>query len=103
MGRSTTVKPHEWTTMRKPSLAIAAPAPPLPLAVAHGEEAKQVDGLAGTALKNPLAVHSFSELNATRDRPLFSPTRRPPPPPASADAEGPPTPPPPPAALWSGG
>ena len=77
--------------MRKLSLAIAALAALLRLAVAHGEEAKQVDGLAGTALKNPLAVHSFSELNATRDRPLFSPTRRPPPPPA-----------PPPAVLFSG-
>jgi general secretion pathway protein N len=88
--------------MRKPSLAIAALAALLRLAVAHGEEAKQVDGLAGTALKNPLAVHSFSELNATRDRPLFSPTRRPPPPPASAEADGPPPPAPPPAVLFSG-
>jgi general secretion pathway protein N len=88
--------------MRKPSLAIAALAALLRLTSAHGEEAKQADRSSSAALKNPLAVHSFGELTATRDRPLFSPTRRPPPPPASAEAEGPPPPAPPPAVLFSG-
>ena len=48
----------------------------------------------GTALVNPLGVHSLERLSATRDRPLFAPNRRrlPPPPPA---VEAPPPPPPP--------
>ena len=88
--------------MRKPSLAIAALAALLRLTSANGEEAKQADAPTSAALKNPLAVHSFGELTATRDRPLFSPTRRPTPPPVSAEAEGPPPPAPPPAVLFSG-
>ena len=48
----------------------------------------------GTALVNPLAVHSLERLSATRDRPLFAPSRRPTaPPPQVVDA--PPLPPPP--------
>jgi general secretion pathway protein N len=33
---------------------------------------------------NPVQALALSELNATRDRPIFSPSRRPPPPPAPA-------------------
>jgi general secretion pathway protein N len=43
-------------------------------------------------MRNPLAVLRLEDLASTRERPLFSPTRRPPPPPAEA-----PAPPPPPA------
>jgi hypothetical protein len=35
----------------------------------------------GGALDNPLARHTLGSLSATRDRPLFTPSRRPPPPP----------------------
>jgi hypothetical protein len=45
----------------------------------------------------PLASQSLENLSATRERPLFSPTRRPPPPPP-AIVQGPPPPPPPPPA-----
>jgi general secretion pathway protein N len=48
-------------------------------------------------LDNPLAAQTLDRLSATRDRPLFSPTRRPPPPPPVARVEpAPPAPPPPP-------
>ncbi len=46
------------------------------------------------AVRNPLAMLRLEDLAVTRDRPLFSPTRRPPPP----VAEAPPPPPPPPPA-----
>jgi hypothetical protein len=49
-------------------------------------------GRAGT-LANPLAAQSLDHLSGTRERPLFSPTRRPPPPPATEAA--PPSAPPP--------
>jgi general secretion pathway protein N len=87
--------------MRKPSFAIAVLAALLGLASAHAETAKQADHPSNAALRNPLAVHSFTELSATRDRPLFSPTRRPPPPPPVVEAQA--TPPaPPPAVLFTG-
>jgi hypothetical protein len=41
------------------------------------------------ALANPLAAHSIAEFTATRERPLFSPTRRPPPPPVVAEVPRP--------------
>jgi hypothetical protein len=88
--------------MRAQSLAIAVLAAFLGLTSAYADAAKQADGPSGAALKNPLAVHAFSELSATRDRPLFSPTRRPPPPPPVAEAESAPPPAPPPAVLFSG-
>jgi general secretion pathway protein N len=55
---------------------------------------------AGTpaAIANPLAVWSLDRLSATRERPLFAPTRRPRPPPAPSVAlqvEPPPPAPPP--------
>jgi general secretion pathway protein N len=49
------------------------------------------------AVASPLAIQSLDRLSATRDRPLFSPTRRPPaPPPPIVVAPAPPPPPPPP-------
>jgi hypothetical protein len=47
------------------------------------------------ALPTPLAAQPFDRLSATREHPLFSPTRRPPPPPPQVVAA--PEPPPPPA------
>src|SRR5262249_38316406 len=44
---------------------------------------------------SPLAAQAFDRLSATRDRPLFSPTRRPPAPPPVVEAAPPPPPPPP--------
>jgi hypothetical protein len=52
---------------------------------------------------NPLAAHPLEQLTATRERPLFAPTRRPPPPPpavASRVEQPPPPPPPPDVALF---
>jgi hypothetical protein len=49
----------------------------------------------GTAPPSPLAAQPLDRLSATRERPLFSPTRRPPvPPPPVVNAPGPPPPPP---------
>lgn len=53
------------------------------------------------AAQNPLARNSLEQLAATRDRPLFSPSRRPPPPPI-ARVEPPPPPPPPPQVALMG-
>jgi hypothetical protein len=51
---------------------------------------------AGGVLANPLATHAIEQLSATRERPLFSPARRPPdPPPAPVVQRIEPTPPPP--------
>jgi hypothetical protein len=47
------------------------------------------------SLDNPLAAHSLGELTATRDRPLFTPGRRPPASSTSAHVEAPPPAPPP--------
>ncbi|HVX92442.1 MAG TPA: hypothetical protein VG985_04395 [Xanthobacteraceae bacterium] len=53
---------------------------------------------------NPVAAQSLERLSATRERPLFSPTRRPPapppPPPAISRAAPPPPSPPPGIALF---
>jgi type II secretory pathway component PulC len=54
-------------------------------------------------LANPLAAQSLDRLSATRERPLFSPDRRPPPPPPAPivrEAEPPPPPPPPKISLY---
>ncbi len=54
----------------------------------------------GTAPVSPLAAQlSLDQLSATRDRPLFSPTRRPPAPPPVVVPVAPPPPPPPNVAL----
>jgi hypothetical protein len=47
-------------------------------------------------LASPLAVHSLDRLSATRERPLFSPSRRAPAPPAPPPPRPPPPPPEPP-------
>jgi general secretion pathway protein N len=47
-------------------------------------------------LANPLAAQPLDGLSATRERPLFSPTRRPPPPPPPPVVRAPEPPPPPP-------
>jgi hypothetical protein len=60
-------------------------------------------GQGGAALPSPLAAQPLDRLSATRERPLFSPTRRPPPPPppvVSAPEPPPPPPPPPNVALF---
>jgi len=49
------------------------------------------------AFVNPLAAHPIAAFAATRERPLFSPTRRPPPRPVAADAPRPVAVPPSPA------
>lgn len=64
-------------------------------------EAKpQKDVHPGTAPVSPLAAQqSLDQLSATRERPLFSPTRRPPAPPPIIVPAAPPPPPPPDVAL----
>jgi hypothetical protein len=52
------------------------------------------------APSSPLAAEPLDRLSATRERPLFSPTRRPPPPPPTVvSAPDPPPPPPPPPTV----
>jgi len=56
------------------------------------------EAASGVALANPLAASPLDHLSATRERPLFAPTRRPPPPPPAPtvrQAEAPPPAPPP--------
>ena len=48
---------------------------------------------------SPLAAQPFDRVSNTRDRPLFSPTRRPPAPPPAVAVAPPPPPPPPDVAL----
>jgi hypothetical protein len=57
-----------------------------------------------SAPQSPLASEPLDRLSATREHPLFSPTRRPPPPPPPVvhTAEPPPPPPPPPSVTLSG-
>jgi general secretion pathway protein N len=54
----------------------------------------------GAAPPSPLAGQPLDRLSATRDRPLFSPTRRPPPPPPPVVHSPEPPPPPPNVALF---
>jgi hypothetical protein len=58
----------------------------------------------GAASENPLATQPLNLLSDTRDRPLFSPTRRPPPPPPTPVVERvtPPAPVPPPNVVLLG-
>jgi hypothetical protein len=78
-----------------PAPAMAAdpsqqPSPSPPPLAAEGRGAS-------AALPSPLAAQPLDRLSATRERPLFSPTRRPqPPPPVVAAAPEPPPPPAPP-------
>jgi hypothetical protein len=78
---------------------------PSALAKKAGETpALPAQGGEGTdALPSPLAAQPLDRLSATRERPLFSPTRRPPPPPPPvvvAPEPPPPPPPPPDVALF---
>ena len=65
-------------------------------AAAFAVHADEVAPAPTGALDNPLAAHPLAELAATRDRPLFTASRRPPAPPAVARVAPPPPPPPPP-------
>jgi general secretion pathway protein N len=71
--------------------ALAAdPAPqPQPVGETHGAEASV----------SPLAAQALERLSATRERPLFSPSRRPPAPPPALPSAPPPPPAPPDVAL----
>jgi hypothetical protein len=78
------------------SLALLAATPAFAADAASKGEADTV--------ATPLAAQSLDSLSATRERPLFSPTRRPPPPPpppvVAEQAPPPPPPPPPDVALF---
>jgi len=50
------------------------------------------DGGLARAVANPVSAIPLASLSATRDRPLFSPSRRPPPPAAATDEPAPPQP-----------
>jgi general secretion pathway protein N len=75
-------------------LAIGSLLAALPLATANAADVAANDTPA--SLDNPVAAQTLDRLSATREHPLFSPTRRPPPPPPIARVEAPPPPPPPP-------
>lgn len=80
-----------------PPLALHGLALPLALALSLPAVA-QATGEPPARPSHPLAALSLDSLAATRERPLFSPTRRPPaPPPAPVAAAAAPPPPPPPA------
>jgi hypothetical protein len=55
----------------------------------------QVQDPAGVAVGNPLAAQSLDRMSATRERPIFSPSRRPPAPPPQPIVRLPSLPPPP--------
>jgi general secretion pathway protein N len=74
-----------WTA----TLAASA-ADPAPRAESHRD---------GAPAMSPLAAQPLERLSNTRDRPLFSPTRRPPAPPPLVAVAPPPPPPPPDVAL----
>jgi hypothetical protein len=73
-------------------LSVAAFAALAPRQAVAGDEPQQGDV---AAVVSPLGAQPLEQLSATRERPLFSPTRRPPPEPAVV-VQGPPPPPPPP-------
>jgi hypothetical protein len=64
--------------------------------VLAADKAPDVPVEQGSALASPLANEGLEHLSVTRERPLFSPTRRPPPPPPPVVQIAPPPPPPPP-------
>jgi general secretion pathway protein N len=66
------------------------------------EQAPQAKIDPAAAPVSPLAAQPLDRFSVTRDRPLFSPTRRPPAPPPAAAALPPPPPPPPPDVLLLG-
>ncbi len=79
-----------------PAPLVAADASPHPPPYPPPQAGEGREG--GAAPPSPLAAQPLDRLSATRERPLFSPTRRPPPPPPPVVAapEPPPLPPPPP-------
>jgi len=84
-----------------PAPVVAADASPQPPPYPPPQAGEGREG--GAALPSPLAAQPLDRLSATRERPLFSPTRRPPPPPppdVAAPAPPPPPPPPPDVALF---
>ena len=83
-----------WTATWPSLAAKRAPAPSAP----HAKNDP------AAAAVSPLAARPLDRFSATRDRPLFSPTRRPPaaPPVAAAAAAPPPPPPPPPDVVLLG-
>jgi hypothetical protein len=78
------------------AIAAATFAPLVAILVGAADEAPSAQVQTEVAT-TPLASQSLESLSATRERPLFSPTRRPPPPPPVI-VQGPPPPPPPPPA-----
>src|SRR6266446_4395099 len=91
-----------------PAPLVAADAQPPPYPPPQAGEGKSINPplLAGegkeggAALPSPLAAQPLDRLSATRERPLFSPTRRPPPPPPPVVVAPEPPPPPPDVALF---
>jgi hypothetical protein len=71
-------------TVQRRSLTITVGLVALWLALVHGEGANgQARPEPSGDLANPVAAQSLDRLSATRERPLFSPSRRPPAPPSA--------------------
>ena len=70
----------------------SAPAAPTPVAVKPADQPSPAPERARSA--NPLWAIPLATLSSTRERPIFSPSRRPPPPPVAAVTVAPPPPPP---------
>src|SRR4029450_1088611 len=70
-----------------------APAAPAPVVVKPADQPSPAPQRAQSA--NPLWAIPLGPLAGTRERPIFSPSRRPPPPPVAAVTVAPPPPPPP--------
>ena len=69
-------------------------------AQARSKDQSQVSAAPSVAVVSPLAARPLEALSATRDRPLFSPSRRAPaPPPVVAMPQAPPPPPPSPPSV----
>ena len=86
-------------TQRRPDTPSASslwstPAAPAPVVVKPADQPPPAPERARSA--NPLWAIPLATLSSTRERPVFSPSRRPPPPPVAAVAVAPPPPPPPP-------
>ena len=93
---STGVSSPTRTADLEPGVTRETPARPEP--ASQPSLAAPTARAVGAALDNPLTAIPLDRLQATRDRPLFSPSRRTPPPPvvASAAVAAPPPPPAPP-------
>jgi len=72
----------------------SAPAAPAPVVVKPADQPPPAPERARSA--NPLWAIPLATLSSTRERPIFSPSRRPPPPPVAAVTVAQPPPPPPP-------